>query len=197
MAKVYGIYLFQQVAALDFVGPADVFSLSNMLHNGGQVVTIAADKSPIVCANGMTITPDYDFSSAPALDVLLIPGAEKLDDAMGSPEALAWIRQQADQVELVAAVCTGALIIQKAGLLVDKKATTHWQLLEQLAADERTQVLPDMRYVRDGQVVTAQGISAGIDMALWLVGELDTPDHARMVRKILQYDPAPPYTAEV
>lgn len=197
MAKVYGIYLFQQVAALDFVGPADVFSLSNMLHNGGRVVTIAESTAPVVCANGMTITPDYDFSSAPELDVLLIPGAEQLDDAMGSPAALEWITQQADKVAFVAAVCTGALIIQKAGLLVDKKATTHWQLLEQLAADERTRVMPDMRYVRDGQVITAQGISAGIDMALWLVGELYTPDHARMVRKILQYDPAPPYTAEV
>lgn len=197
MAKVYGIYLFQQVAALDFVGPADVFSLSNMLHNGGRVVTIAESTAPVVCANGMTITPDYDFSSAPELDVLLIPGAEQLDDAMGSPAALEWITQQADQVAFVAAVCTGALIIQKAGLLVDKKATTHWQLLEQLAADERTRVMPEMRYVRDGQVITAQGISAGIDMALWLVGELYTPDHARMVRKILQYDPAPPYTAEV
>lgn len=197
MAKVYGIYLYQQVAALDFVGPADVFSLSNMLHNGGRVVTIAETKEPIICANGMQIVPDYDFSTTPKLDVLLVPGAEKLDDAMSSLEAKLWIQQQAETVEFVAAVCTGALIIQQAGLLVDKRATTHWQLLEQLAEDQRTEVLPDMRYVRDGQIITAQGISAGIDMALWLIGELDTPDHSRMVRKILHYDPAPPYTAEV
>ena len=197
MAKVYGVYLFQQVAALDFIGPADIFSVSNMLHKGGRVVTIAATKEPILCANGVKIIPDYDFSTAPPLDILLVPGAEALDDAMGSSRGLEWIREQASEVEFVAAVCTGALIIQKAGLLEGKRATTHWQLLEQLAADNRTEVLPDMRYVRDGQIITAQGISAGIDMALWLIGELDTPDHSRQVRKILQYDPAPPYTAEV
>ena len=95
------------------------------------------------------------------------------------------------------AVCTGALLLQKAGLLKNRKATTHWMLTEALAQDPSIELMADMRYVCDGNIVTSQGISAGIDMSLWLVGQLHSPAHAREVRKLLQYDPAPPYTAEV
>ena len=85
----------------------------------------------------------------------------------------------------------------KAGLLKGRRATTHWQLMDALENDPEITALPDARYVRDGKIVTSQGVSAGMDMALWLVGQIHDPDHARLVRKILQYDPAPPYTAEV
>ncbi len=207
MKYTYGIYLYQQVASLDFVGPYEVFDISAMLHNGGldnegghhegQVVTIAADDSPIVCSNGMTVTPQYTFDNAPELDIVLVPGANNLDAAMANSAAINWIQRQAERVRFTTAVCTGALILQRAGLLKEKKATTHWMLLDELRKDESTEVMADMRYVRDGNIVTAQGVSAGIDMALWLVGELHDPAHAREVRKILQYDPAPPYTAEV
>lgn len=197
MDLTYGIYLYQQVAALDFVGPYDVFDLSNMLSEQGKVVTIAATKDPITCINGMTVIPDYDFDSAPELDILLVPGAKDLEDAMTKPNAMEWIQKQNESTQFTTAVCTGALILQHAGLLKGKKATTHWMLIEELQKAEDTQVMPDMRYVRDGKIVTAQGISAGIDMALWLVGELHSPEHAREVRKLLQYDPAPPYSAEI
>ncbi len=120
-----------------------------------------------------------------------------IESALSSDNALEWIRQVADQARYTTAVCTGSLILQKAGLLNGKKATTHWMLIEELRKDSSITVMPDMRYVRDGNIVTSQGVSAGIDMALWLVGELHTPEHAREVRKVLHYDPAPPYMAEV
>ena len=78
-----------------------------------------------------------------------------------------------------------------------KKQPTHWQLIDELRKDKTIEVLADMRYVRDGNIVTSQGVSAGIDMALWLIGQIHSPAHAREARKILQYDPAPPYSAEV
>ena len=78
-----------------------------------------------------------------------------------------------------------------------KKATTHWKLIDKLREDKTVNVLSEMRYVGDENIVTSQGISAGIDMALWLIGQINSPEHAREVRKILQYDPAPPYEAEV
>jgi transcriptional regulator GlxA family with amidase domain len=196
MNITYGIYLFQQVAALDFAGPYEVFALSNMQTNGGRVVTIAETSDPIICANGMEVIPQYTFDNAPTLNVVLIPGANELGAALRSDRSIEWIQHQSRQADYTTAVCTGAIILQRAGLLRNKKATTHWNLIEELRNDDTINVLEDMRYVRDGNIITAQGISAGIDMALWLIGEIHTPDHARQVRRILHYDPAPPYTAE-
>lgn len=197
MNYTYGIYLYQGVASLDFVGPYEAFDLSRYLLDSGKVVTIAESMEPITCANGMQVLPQYTFETAPNLDVLLVPGANELQAALSSPKAIDWIRQMADRVTYTTAVCTGSLILQKAGLLNGKKVTTHWMLIEELKKNASTTVLADMRYVRDGNIITSQGVSAGIDMSLWLLGQLHTPDHARQVRKLLQYDPAPPYLAEV
>ena len=197
MHYTYGIYLYPDVASLDFVGPYEVFDISKYLLKTGRVVTIAETMEPIICSNGMEIKPQYTFDTAPALDVLLVPGANNLAAALASDKAIDWVQRVAQKATFTTAVCTGSLILQKAGLLTDKKATTHWMLTEELAKDSRVSVMPEMRYVRDGNIVTSQGVSAGIDMALWLVGELHSPDHARLVRKTLQYDPAPPYMAEV
>ena len=197
MSLTYGIYIYPEVASLDFVGPYEAFDLSTYLLKSGKVVTIAETDTPIICSNGMEVKPQYTFDNAPELDVLLVPGANSLEAALNSEKAIDWIRQVADQVKFTAAVCTGSLILQKAGLLAGKKATTHWMLVEALAQDDSVEVMPEMRYVRDGNIVTSQGVSAGIDMSLWLLGELHTPAHAREVRKVLHYDPAPPYQAEV
>jgi len=197
MSLTYGIYIYPEVASLDFVGPYEVFDLSVWLLKSGRVVTIAETEDPITCSNGMEVKPQFTFDTAPDLDVLLVPGANSLEAALNSEKAIDWIRQQADKVQYMTAVCTGSLILQKAGLLAGKKATTHWMLTKALAEDDSITVMPDMRYVRDGNIITSQGVSAGIDMSLWLTGEIHNPAHAREVRKVLHYDPAPPYQAEI
>ncbi|MEJ2155980.1 MAG: DJ-1/PfpI family protein [Desulfobacteraceae bacterium] len=194
----YGIFIYEQVAELDFVGPLQVFSASNLVLGGGSVVTIAQNTEPLRGAGGLQMIPDYRFDNAPELDVLLLPGTADIHEyALGDDNAINWVQKQFEKVDYMTAVCTGSLILQKAGLLKGRKATTHWMLMDFLKNDPEVKERPDMRYVRDGKVVTSQGISAGIDMALWLTGEIYTPDHARQVRKILQYDPAPPYAADV
>ncbi|WP_147819936.1 DJ-1/PfpI family protein [Salidesulfovibrio onnuriiensis] len=194
----YGIYIYEQVAELDFVGPQQVFAASNHILGGGQVVTISQNTNPLNGFGGLKMIPDHSFETAPELDVLLLPGTADINEyALGNNAAIDWVSSQYDQVQWMTGVCTGGLILQKAGLLKGRKATTHWQLMDSLTNDPEVTELPDMRYVRDGKVVTSQGVSAGIDMALWLVGQIHDPDHARMVKKILQYDPAPPYSAEV
>jgi len=200
MAKglTYGIFIYEQVAELDFVGPLQVFSASNQLLESGRVVTLADGTQPLRGVGGLRMIPDYSLEDAPDLDVLLLPGAAEVDEyALGNAKAIDWVRGQYGKVDYMTTVCTGALILQKAGLLKGRRATTHWMLMDALAKDPEVTGLSDLRYVRDGKIVTSQGVSAGIDMALWLVGEIHTPDHARAVRKILQYDPAPPYAAEV
>jgi transcriptional regulator GlxA family with amidase domain len=97
---------------------------------------------------------------------------------------------------LVTSVCTGALVLHAAGLLEGRRATTHWASLDLLEGRGGTTVLRDVRYVRDGNIVTSAGVSAGIDMALWIVGQLFDAATARNVQRAMQYDPAPPYAAE-
>ncbi len=198
MEYTYGIFVYARAASLDFVGPSDVFAISSYLLKKGRVVTVAEKPGSIRCTGDLEIVPGETIETSPPLDVLVIPGTGDMAsiNAIGDP-ALKWIGMQAESTRFTAAVCTGALVLQKAGLLSHRRATTHWMHIEDLSRDPSITVLPEMRYVRDGNIVTSQGVSAGIDMALWMVGQLHSPKHAIEVRKILQYDPAPPYTADV
>jgi len=113
----------------------------------------------------------------------------------GGPE-IDWIKKVAPNCTWITSVCTGALLLHRAGYLDGKRATTHWRSIDMLRDAGNTEVLADVRFVRDGNVVTSAGVSAGIDMALWLVGEIYGSDFARFVQKGIEYFPAPPYTAE-
>jgi transcriptional regulator GlxA family with amidase domain len=194
---VYGLLIYEQVGELDFAGPHGVFSISAMLQKGTQPITIGKSDTPITGIGNLKILPEYTFDTAPEIDVLLVPGSATVQHVLDDNETMEWIKEQSEKISFTAAVCSGALILQKAGLLKNRKATTHWQEIETLKKDPGITVLPEMRYVRDGNIITSQGVSAGIDMALWLIGHIHDPDHARMTRKILQYDPTPPYGAEV
>jgi transcriptional regulator GlxA family with amidase domain len=109
---------------------------------------------------------------------------------------LAWIARVASDAKWVTSVCTGALLLTAAGPARGKRITTHWAFVETLRSrNEAAEVHSNYRYVRDGNLLTAAGVSAGIDMALWLVGELHGPDFARLVQRGMEYDPAPPYAA--
>lgn len=198
MDYVYGLFVYEHAACFDFTGPLDVFNISNSLVKKGRVLTIAAEPGGVRCSGGLEVLPSHTIENVPVLDVLLVPGTEDTELIFSDNDpSLGWIRQQAEKTKFLTSVCTGALILQKAGLLANRKATTHWMYLEQLAQDKTIEMMPEMRYVRDGKIVTSQGVSAGLDMALWLVGQLHSPEHARMVRKVMHYDPAPPYVAEV
>ena len=197
MDYTYGLFVYENAASLDFIGPSDVFVISNYLLKKGKVVTVAERTGSIKCIGGLEVMPATTIDTAPSLDVLIVPGAERESINALSPRTIEWIRTQAGKTRYTAAVCSGALVLRKAGVLDNRKATTHWMLIEDLTADSAITVMPEMRYVRDGNIVTSQGVSAGIDMALWLVGQLHSPEHAREVRRFMQYDPAPPYTAEV
>jgi transcriptional regulator GlxA family with amidase domain len=107
-----------------------------------------------------------------------------------------WLRKVGAQATWVTSVCTGALLLHEAGFARGKRVTTHWAFVPQLRERGDVTVLDGPRYVRDGNLVTAAGVSAGIDMALWLVGQLHDPETARKVQRYIQYEPAPPYAAE-
>lgn len=192
-----GILLFDDVEELDFVGPFEVFAGMRQATGSGQVVLIAEQEGPVTCANGMRVLPDHGFDDAPALDVLLVPGGQGTRREVSNPRLIAWIRKAGEAATWVTSVCTGALLLHEAGFARGKRVTTYWGFVEQLRARGDVEVLDGPRFVRDGQLVTSAGVSAGIDMALWLVGQLHSPGLARKVQRGIQYEPAPPYTAEI
>jgi transcriptional regulator GlxA family with amidase domain len=198
MAKTIGILLFDDVEELDFVGPWEVFSSTTQhLFPDDQVVTIAQQSRPIRCAKGLRVLPDFDFTNAPPLDVVLVPGGQGTRREVSNQTLMGWLREVGQNCKWVTSVCTGALLLHEAGFAKGRSVTTHWAFIETLRQRGDVTVLENRRYVRDGNVVTAAGVSAGIDMALWLVGQIYGVDVARKVQRGIEYDPAPPYAAEV
>ena len=198
MTNTIGILLFDDVEELDFVGPWEVFSATTQhLFPEDRVVTIAQELRPIRCAKGLRVLPDFDFANAPPLDVVLVPGGQGTRREVSNQTLIGWLREVGQNCQWVTSVCTGALLLHEAGFAKGRRVTTHWAFVETLRQRGDVTVLENRRYVRDGNVVTAAGVSAGIDMALWLVGQIYDIDVARKVQRGIEYEPAPPYTAEV
>ncbi|MCO1656466.1 DJ-1/PfpI family protein [Pseudonocardia humida] len=201
MGNTIGITVFEGAEELDFVGPWEVFTASaGLLERAGadpdRVVLVAADTGPVRCGKGLRVLPDATFADHPALDVLLVPGGRGTRRGAEDPQLLGWIAATAARATWVTSVCTGSLLLFVSGVGKGRRLATHWGFEDQLAA-LGADVVRDARWVRDGNVVSSQGVSAGIDMSLWLVGQLHSPAHARATQRFMQYDPAPPYAADV
>ena len=161
--------------------------------DGVRVFTVARSEEPITCAKGLRVLPDETWESAPPLDVLVYPGGRGTRTELADHAVLDWIRGLAGDDTLMTSVCTGSLVFAAAGLLDGRPATTHWGSLETLPTlGTDIEVRPDDRYVDTGNVITAAGVSAGIDMALHLVERLHSTERAKEVRRYIQYDPDPP-----
>lgn len=190
-----GIALFDGAEELDFAGPWEVLAswAQNFPDDAVEVLTLARTRDPIRCAKGLRVLPDTDWASAPELDVLVYPGGIGTRRDLADAAVLDQVRSIAASGALMTSVCTGALVYAAAGLLRDRPATTHWRSLSLLTEIDATiRVRPDDRFVDDGDVITAAGVSAGIDMALHLVARLHSIERAREVRRYIQYDPSPP-----
>jgi len=197
MTMHFGILAFNDLEELDAIGPWEVLTWASKQDASDMTVsTIGSAGKQITCAKGLKITTDYTIDDHPKMDVILVPGGQGTRPIFkdGGPE-IDWIKRVAPGCTWVTSVCTGALLLHKAGLLDGKRATTHWRSIGLLRDAGNVEVLEDVRYVRDGNIVTSAGVSAGIDMALWLMGEIYGPEFARFVQKGIEYFPAPPYTA--
>lgn len=182
------ILLYPGVELLDFAGPLEVFS--NM--NNSRVYTVAARPGPLkTMKKSLTLTPDYTLTDCPIPDILVVPGAADnyVQAVVADTAVVNWIRRTTAQRQLTMSVCTGAFILGKAGLLDNKTVTTHWgstQLLQQRSPKAR--VVEQTRFVADGKLLTTAGVSAGIDGALQAVARLRSPQDARAVAEIIEYD---------
>jgi len=197
MGITTGILLFDDAEELDFAGPWEVFTMAARKEQGDRVVTIAQGPGPVRCAKGLRVLPDHGFADAPGLDVLVVPGGQGTRREIDNPVLIDWLRKTGERCRFTTSVCTGSLLLLGAGIARGKRITTHWAFVEALRQRGGATVVEGVRYVRDGDLVTAAGVSAGIDMSLWLVGQLYDVTHARNVQRMMQYDPAPPYAADV
>jgi len=185
------IVLWDGVEELDFAGPYEVLTAwAYYSERPRRVVTVAAGAGPVRCSHGLRVVPDTTWDELGKVDLLVLPGgnSKPLQEDEGFVQRM---RDLAAGETLMTSVCTGALVYGQAGLLDGRPATTHWSALESLGKFG-ARVDPDARFVDDGNVVTAAGVSAGIDMALHLIARLDSVEQAQKVRRYIQYDPQPP-----
>jgi transcriptional regulator GlxA family with amidase domain len=198
MKQRIGIVLFDEAEELDFVGPWEVFTMAARTGQEVEVVSVAQEERPVRCAKGMRVLPDLRLDAAGDFDIVLVPGGQGTRREVSNPVLIEWLRKTSARCSWVTSVCTGALLLCEAGLARGRKVTTHWAFVADLR--ERypdVEVREQVRYVRDGNLVTAAGVSAGIDMALWLCGQLWGVEVARKTQRAMEYDPAPPYAADV
>ncbi|BCG95470.1 DJ-1/PfpI family protein [Mesorhizobium sp. 131-2-1] len=196
-----GFVIFPGITQLDFTGPFEVLSRlatpASMFSASKfpQAKTHVAAKTllPVTSDRGLALMPSCTFQDCPPLDLICVPGGAGVVDALADVETIDFIRRQAAGARFVTAVCIGAFLLGAAGLLKGRRATTHWAytgLLPLVGASHEKS-----RIVRDGNVFTSGGVTAGIDFAFAIIAEIAGPDVAKAIQLSIEYDPAPPFDA--
>ena len=190
-----GIFIFDEVEVLDFAGPFEVFSRTRLLKGAESrrsndsapfnPFTVSIDKKSLTATGGLKIIADYTFNNFPKIDILIVPGGYGTRTLLNNEILLKWIKAVSDKANITASVCTGSLLLAKAGLLEGKRATTHLGAIEALKSISKDiHVISDRRVVND-EIITSAGVSSGIDMAFMIVetlyGEEVSSDTAKYI----------------
>ncbi len=186
-----GVLLFENVELLDFAGPYEVFSLAGKRDNKKlfSLFTVAESDKAVRTSNGVTVIPDYTFGNAPEINILLVPGGTGTRTEMHNDRTIEWILGLFLSLEHLLSVCTGALVLAKAGLLDGLDVTTHHaavDLLRQTAPEAK--IVTGRRVVDNGKVVLSAGISAGIDMSFYFISKNISYEEARSIATHMEYD---------
>ena len=183
-----GFVIFPDLTQLDFTGPQQVLSRLP----GSAMHIVAKSAAPVPSDSGLSLMPTHTFETCPQLDLICIPGGSAgVVQAMGDQETIEFIRRQAGTAKYVTSVCTGAFLLGVAGLLKGRRATTHWAFTELLPLVGATH--EKARIVRDGNVITAGGVTSGIDFGLSVVAEIAGETVAQASQLGIEYDPHPPF----
>jgi Transcriptional regulator containing an amidase domain and an AraC-type DNA-binding HTH domain len=191
--RTVAILIFDDVELLDFAGPFEVFSSVRNLTGDHErlmdVFAVAESLTPVRCRNGLVVQPERSIDECPPVDVLVIPGGAGVRPALERSNLVEWVRTRAQEAELTVSVCTGSFLLAQAGLLSGRPATTHWERINEMR--ERfpdVEIVEDERWVDTGEIITAAGVSAGIDVALHVVRRLYGADVARATALGIEYD---------
>ena len=193
--KRVGILIFPAVEVLDFCGPFEVFSVTRMNEDRRrdesspyQVLLVAERNQTVVATGGLRVLPDYSISDCPPLDLLVVPGGWGTRTEINNQPLIDWIAERGREVSTLTSVCTGAMLLGKAGLLDGRRATTHWRSLDWMKQSfPSVSVQDDLHVVEDGDILTSAGISAGIDMALRVVARDFSEEVAKNTARNMEY----------
>lgn len=185
--------IYDQVEAMDLNGPVDVFTKANAMDPSYHLYTVSASSKKLVPSEGGTIMMQsaYSFENAPQADVLIIPGAAPeviINIASNQPELFKWISNQNKNTKLTMSVCTGSLLLSKAGVLDGKKATTHYLALDLLKQNPKIEIVEKVRFIEDGKLLTTAGITSGLDGSLHVVELINGKEIADQIGKIMVYN---------
>ena len=184
-----GVLLYPNVQAMDVIGPWEVLSFWKMISKIPiHLFLIAQNDSLVACDNQITLTPHCDFAHSPKLDCLIVPGGRGRLEQVNNDELISFIKRQTIQCQYILSVCTGMFLLQKAGLLDGKSATTYWRALPELRLFKQVNVVEE-RIVKNGKLWTAGGISSGIDLALELIADVAGKEVAGQVQLLFEYFP--------
>jgi transcriptional regulator GlxA family with amidase domain len=191
MKRTVGILIFPEVEVLDFCGPFEVFASARAAGERERLfsVSIVAETTEIVsCRGGLLVKPHLSFAESPRFDLIVIPGGYGTRTQIDNPALIDWIRDQNQTTEITTSVCTGSLLLAKAGLIDDQPATTHWAAFDELLGHfPHLQLVSEQRVVDNGHIVTSAGVSAGIDMALAMVERLNGKAVAEETARGMEY----------
>lgn len=187
-----GILLFNEVEVLDFAWPFEVFSLATSQDNIKlfEVNTISETGAIVHARNGLKILPSTTFSEDKDFDILLIPGGYGVEEIeIKNLSVLNWIKRQKEKVDILASVCTGAILLAECGLLDNRKITTHWMDIDRLEKEyPKTPVIRNVKFVEENDIITSGGISAGINMSFHIIKKLFGVETAKLTAKRMEYD---------
>jgi transcriptional regulator GlxA family with amidase domain len=191
MKKNVAILLFDEVEVLDFAGPFEVFAVTDELlnHEAFHTFTLALKPGTVRARNGLKIVPDFTLENCPTPQLIIIPGGAGTRPLLHMPALHEWLRVKSRTAEIVMSVCTGALILGRAGLLEGLRATTHHENFADLRLlAPNTEVVETERFVDNGKILTAAGISAGIDCSLHVVVRLFGEEAAARTAHYMEYE---------
>jgi transcriptional regulator GlxA family with amidase domain len=191
MKRNVAILIFDQVEVLDFAGPFEVFGVAGRADDEApfEVFVVAERAGPVTARNGLSINPRYTLAEAPPIDLLIVPGGFGTRREMHNQPLIDWIGARAREAELVISVCTGSLLLARAGLLDGLEATTHHLALDLLRETApQTMLRPGARFIDNGRILVSAGVSAGIDLALYVVARLLGKEAATETARRMEYD---------
>jgi transcriptional regulator GlxA family with amidase domain len=190
--RTVGILIFPEVEVLDFCGPFEVFASARGTGDRERLfeVSIVGETTEIVpCRGGLLVKPHLSFADSPRFDLIVVPGGFGTRTEIDNPALIGWIQKQNETTEITTSVCTGSLLLAKAGLIDDQPATTHWAAFDELLGHfPHLQLVSERRVVDNGHIVTSAGVSAGIDMALAMIERLHGRAVAEETARGMEYE---------
>lgn len=189
-SRKVAILIFDEVEVLDFTGPFEVFAVAGRSREQKpfDVFTVAEKSGAVIARNGMSVNPRYTIRTCPQAEILIVPGGMGTRREMHNQALIDWIKDVSGKAELTISVCTGSLLLAKAGLLDGVSATTHWAAIELLKeVAPRSTILENRHFIDNGRVMTSAGVSAGIDLSLYAVGKLLGEEAAAETARWMEY----------